>query len=461
MKSNYKNIFSRDSSLLGAAAALFLSVFLTACGTASQNTGVSSQSNEPVIDVSPVHQGDGSWKIADADSVNFTVRAPEAKSIRLLYRPVVETDRHIVLKTIKAPQKGAFTASVKLVADFAGDVWAEASYADGSTKETAPLQLGARNSEAAQASAQSPPAASPSNSNSNSARTTDDARSDRVTGGKIEKSSVQSGRDIKITVNVPAFQMTVWQDGKEIKTYEIGVGMKKYPIVIDDRQIKDVIWNPEWVPPDSEWVNESHADVEPGEHVQPGDPRNPLGKIKIPLGDGFLMHQARGPSDIGHLVSHGCIRMLQEDILDLANIIVASRSLSITPDQIQHAMKSTDRLSARINPPISADIRYDTIVVEGGVLHIYPDVYDRGTNTVENLRAELQSVGFDALHLDPGVLQQMLARPNANEQFTVSLADLKSGNALVAGTTQPLTSHSVVAKKAAPATKRRGARGRR
>jgi hypothetical protein len=68
---------------------------------------------------------------------------------------------------------------------------------------------------------------------------------------------------------------------------KVGVGMKKYPIVIGQRRITQIIWNPEWVPPDSEWVNESHSDVEPGEHVEAGDPRNPLGKLKIPLGDGF------------------------------------------------------------------------------------------------------------------------------------------------------------------------------
>ncbi|HJZ66703.1 MAG TPA: L,D-transpeptidase, partial [Blastocatellia bacterium] len=237
---------------------------------------------------------------------------------------------------------------------------------------------------------------------------------------------------------------------------------KKYPIFIGLRKITQIIWNPEWVPPDSEWVLESHTDVEPGEHIKAGDKRNPLGKLKIPLGDAYLIHQARKPSDLGHLVSHGCIRMLKDDVSDLANKIVAARSLPITAEQIEHAMNSTDRLVANGKPPVPIDINYDTQVVEGGVLHIYPDVYGRDTNTVENLREVLRSVGVDASKLDDQTLKQMLDRSNANEEFVVSVADIKSGNVLMAGRNQPLTSQSIIAKKAPTKHKaHHGARGRR
>ena len=446
--------------MMALCVGTLVAISLSACQTVSQDTGQSSQGTaQPAIDAAPVQQGENSWKIATADTVTFTVSAPGAQSVRILYRPIVATDRHILLKTINAPadtRSGKFSSSVKLVPDFAGDVWAEVSYPDGTKKETEPIELTAQSSAVAQTDA-----AGAANKNGPSRRG-ESAQSDKFTGGKIEQGMLQPGQpDIKITVNVPAFRLTLWQTGKEVRTYEIGVGMKKYPI-IGQRRITQVIWNPEWVPPDSEWVNESHSNVEPGEHVEAGDPRNPLGKIKIPLGDGFLIHQAAKPSDLGHLVSHGCIRMLKDDIADLANKIVTARGLNITPQQIEHAMKSTDRLVATLKPPVVVDIDYDTLVVEGGVLHIYPDVYGRGANTPENLRAELQSVGVDASKLDDQTLKQMLDRVNLNEEFKVSVADIKSGNALVAGTNQPLTSQSVVAKKRPANTRvRHGTRGRR
>ena len=446
------------------SVATLVAVFMSACQTASQNTGPSPQATtaQMGIDAAPVQQGENAWKIATADTVTLTVSAPGAQSVRIMYRPIVETDRHILLKTINAAdgRSGNFLATVKLVPDFAGDVWAEGSYPDGTKKETAPIELAAQSSAVAQTEANV--ANGPANKN-DSARNGESARSDKFTGGKIEQGSLQPGQpDIKITVNVPAFRLTLWQNGKEVRTYEIGVGMKKYPIVIGQRRVKQVIWNPEWVPPDSEWVNESHSDVQPGEHVEAGDPRNPLGKLKIPLGDGFLIHQAAKLSDLGHLVSHGCIRMLKDDIADLAGKFVTARALNITPQQIAHAMNSTDRLVANLSPPVVIDIDYDTLVVEGGVLHIYPDVYGRDTNTPDNLRAELQSAGIDASRLDDQTLNQMLGRVNMNEEFTVNVADIKSGNALVAGTNQPLTSQSVIAKRRpAPAKARHGTRGRR
>ena len=39
------------------------------------------------------------------------------------------------------------------------------------------------------------------------------------------------------------------------------------------------------------------------------------------------------------------------------------------------------------------ELRYETIVAEDGKLHIYRDVYDRNTNTEENLRAVLDANG--------------------------------------------------------------------
>jgi murein L,D-transpeptidase YcbB/YkuD len=55
------------------------------------------------------------------------------------------------------------------------------------------------------------------------------ARSDKFTGGRIEKATLEAGQpDIKITVNIPAFRLTLWQNNKEVKTYQIGVGQKNF-----------------------------------------------------------------------------------------------------------------------------------------------------------------------------------------------------------------------------------------
>jgi hypothetical protein len=47
----------------------------------------------------------------------------------------------------------------------------------------------------------------------------------------------------------------------------------------------------------------------------------------------------------------------------------------------------------KLDQPVPVELRYETIVPEDGKLHIYRDVYDRNTNTEENLRAVLEAQG--------------------------------------------------------------------
>jgi murein L,D-transpeptidase YcbB/YkuD len=259
------------------------------------------------------------------------------------------------------------------------------------------------------------------------------ARSDKLTGSKIEKTTLVAGDgNIEITVNVPAFQLTLWQNGKEVKTYPIGVGMKDYPIYIGDRLATEVIWNPNWIPPDSEWV-EGSKNVKPLEVIKPTDPRNPLGKLKIPLGDGYLIHQAKGVNDLGELVSHGCVRMLKADLFDLGEKIVAARSLPVSQKQIQTAKLTLKTLAAKLDPPIPVEITYDTQVVEAGRLHVYPDVYEYNTNTVQNLRKELETSGVKLGKTSDKTLNKMIALAAAKKQFVVSVKDIEAGRSLIVG----------------------------
>jgi hypothetical protein len=263
-------------------------------------------------------------------------------------------------------------------------------------------------------------------------------RSDKLTGGRIEKGEFEAGQpDIHLTLNVPSFRLTLWQNGREVKSYHVGVGMKDYPIYIGEREAREVIWNPSWIPPSSDWVR-GHKGVRPGEVIKASDPRNPLGKVKIPLGDGYLIHQAKGVGDLGNLVSHGCVRMLRADLYDLAEKIVAARSLPVTRRQIASAKASKRTLVAALDEPLEVDINYDTLVVEGGVLYIYPDVYDRRTNTPAHLRDELRASGADVSALDDQELKKMLAAVTRRTKFVVPVTSIEQGRALADGRTEPL-----------------------
>jgi lipoprotein-anchoring transpeptidase ErfK/SrfK len=275
---------------------------------------------------------------------------------------------------------------------------------------------------------------------------------DKFTGGTIETAEFAAGEpDIRVTVDVPAFRLVLWQNGKEVKVYKIGVGMKKYPLAIGERKIEEIIWNPDWIPPDSDWVGE-HAGVSVGEVIKASDPRNPIGKVKMPLGDGYLIHEAHGAGDWGNLVSHGCVRMVRADLYDLAEKIIAARSLPVTQKQIARAKLTKKTLDVKLDTPLPIDINYDTQVIEGGTLHLYADVYGRGTNTVERMRAELSDYQIDQSAIDDATIKKLLSLPTRQRQYVVSLDSLRAGRALEDGHFVPIIPSTPAKRK--PAAKK-------
>jgi hypothetical protein len=149
--------------------------------------------------------------------------------------------------------------------------------------------------------------------------------------------------------------------------------------------------------------------------------------------------------------------MLRTDLYDLAEKIVAARAVPVPAKQIANAKVSKNTVVAKLDKPLMVDINYDTQVVEGGQLHLYPDVYERGTNTLAALRAELESSGVDASAINETMLKRMLARVNAKQKYVVSVESIAAGRALADGRVVPLVGSTAAAKKKAVAVKRRAA----
>ena len=440
---------------------LLLALSIGACKSPTSTTVTTNGANtnappntatadQPPIQAAPTEKGDNGYQFITGDDFKLTVHAPDAQEVSVFYQPVTASDRALRLQTLNAPTDAAnnnYVADLKVPEDFNGDVWAQIKYKNGDVKETPHLLMARR--EAVEAANNQPAQENTNvnttaNSNGSDATnqnpdTSESARSDKLTGGRIERATLKPGDgNVKITVNVPAFTMTFWQDGKEIKSYYVGVGRKEFPIPIGMRAANKIILNPDWIPPDSSWVRKSSS-VEPYERIPADDPNNPLGKIKIPLGQAYLLHEADSPKDLGNLVSHGCVRVLRDDMFNLTEMIAAARSLPVNKQEIEAARKNTDRKVINLNGDVPVDINYDTMVVENGILSIYYDVYGQDTNTVENLRSKLESSGVDVSKIDDQTLKAMLDKATKEKKFVVSLADVKAGNALEKGKTEPLT----------------------
>jgi hypothetical protein len=165
------------------------------------------------------------------------------------------------------------------------------------------------------------------------------------------------------------------------------------------RKASEIIFNPTWTPPDEAWVESSNK-VKAGETVKAGDKLNPLGPIKIPIGLPSLIHGGKVPARLGTFASHGCVGLTNKQVqafsLDLAGI---SGTELTKEDVAGYEKQKTETKNVKLAKPIPVELRYQTIVVEDGKLKILRDVYEKGTNTEENLRKVFESYGvsFDIL----------------------------------------------------------------
>jgi lipoprotein-anchoring transpeptidase ErfK/SrfK len=107
-----------------------------------------------------------------------------------------------------------------------------------------------------------------------------------------------------ITVNLNAHTLTLFKDGKINKVYPVAVGKASTPTPKGDYKI----------------VNRQ---------LHPGGAFGIrwLG-LNIPGGN-YGIHGTNNPSSIGKSISHGCIRMYNNDVLELSNLVPIGTTVKI------------------------------------------------------------------------------------------------------------------------------------
>ena len=215
--------------------------------------------------------------------------------------------------------------------------------------------------------------------------------------------------DTRIVVNAPEFRMDLFQEGKLVKSYKIGIGYPEFPLPSGLRKADSIIFNPTWTPPDEPWVKGA---VKPGKTIEAGSKQNPLGPIKIPIGLPSLIHGGKAPARLGNFASHGCVGLTSPQIQDFSLELAKLSGTDLTDKEVKtYEKNSTETKDFKLDKSMLVELRYETIVVEDGKLKIFRDVYERGTNTEENLRKKLQ-------------------------QYNVSLDDLKNKQEILDGLKQ-------------------------
>ena len=135
---------------------------------------------------------------------------------------------------------------------------------------------------------------------------------------------------MEIVVNIPAGRLDVYQDGALARSYPVSVGTAQYATPTGSAGVQRMVWNPTWTPPpDAEWARDERP-------AAPG-PDNPMGRVKMHLFQDYYVHgtPARNERYLGRPASHGCIRMSNADVMELATLVLRADGAPVSDETLQ------------------------------------------------------------------------------------------------------------------------------
>lgn len=101
-----------------------------------------------------------------------------------------------------------------------------------------------------------------------------------------------------------------------IRSYPVAIGAIGHPTPEGQFLIEEIIWNPWWYPPESEWAE----GLSP---TPPGTRSNPMRVAKIPFHSPYYyIHGTDQVKSLGTMASHGCIRVSEATAGELGRLVM-------------------------------------------------------------------------------------------------------------------------------------------
>jgi hypothetical protein len=225
--------------------------------------------------------------------------------------------------------------------------------------------------------------------------------------------------DLQVVVNIPSGRLELIDGDSVVKTYPVSVGSARYPTPVGDYLLATVIWNPWWnPPPESGWARNRKP--------EPPGPGNPMGRVKLHMDELIYIHGTTSEGRLGAPASHGCIRMSNADVVDLAKRLHRYAAPNIAEAELDRmsAAGRTQRHTVMARS-IRMRVTYDVARLQGDRLHVYPDVYGKvGAGYTAELRRELAQGGLDTALVPAPAISRLRASGSARGGASFALADI-------------------------------------
>ena len=139
---------------------------------------------------------------------------------------------------------------------------------------------------------------------------------EQTEGNKNSKTKKKEDKpEVELVTDISRRQLFVVKEKDTIRTYDIAVGKASNPTPTGSFKIHQIDFNPDWTPPESEWSKDK-------EYTPPGHPKNPMGRVRIVYQKPYSIHGTKDLNSLGEAESHGSIRMANDDVVELAKLIM-------------------------------------------------------------------------------------------------------------------------------------------
>jgi hypothetical protein len=210
---------------------------------------------------------------------------------------------------------------------------------------------------------------------------------------------------VRLVVNIPAGRLQVYENGRVSRSYPVSVGTRGHQTPAGSYRIGRVVLNPWWHPPAAAWARKKK--------VTPPGPGNPMGRAKIHLSRDYYIHgtPAANEGRLGSPASHGCIRMRNADVMELARLIQRHDPQGLPAAEVARLAASPRQTrEVSLAGRVTAEIVYDLVEVKSGKLRVHPDVYGMARGELEKqVRTALARSGVQPGELNPDVLGLVLS----------------------------------------------------
>jgi lipoprotein-anchoring transpeptidase ErfK/SrfK len=126
---------------------------------------------------------------------------------------------------------------------------------------------------------------------------------------KVSGRKLAARYPVLLKVERSRFRIALYRNLRPVQIYPIAVGQAGLETPAGLYKIQNKAVNPAWHVPNSAWAGSLAGSVIPG-----GAPNNPIKARWLGVYDGVGVHGTSDRASIGSNASHGCIRMLIEDV---------------------------------------------------------------------------------------------------------------------------------------------------